>query len=397
MANYSVTFDSNSLQTANIITEKIDWQSMPAKTINMAALAHGNRSVIPYVDYPNRSVVISGTIIGTSQTDVDTRVDNFKLAISGSNKNLDIDNGTTVRRYIATVSNVSIDRPGGLTYALFTVTFTCTYPFGYNTATSTLLNTSGNTSGSYTPSLTFGGTAPVQQPVITYTPSILAASATNLIANPGFEVDTTGWSSAATGTAFARITTQHNSGVAALQVTNSASTSGFGIYGGVTTNYTSTVPGQSYNLSAYFKGSVGGETVQLTLLGYTTNLTLTTGWQQISVTFTATATTSTMFFYGMSASSVWYLDDVSLTTNSSATISIGHGTTGQSINITRTFIANQPIVIDCYNRSVTVNSVEVAFTGAFPEFKPGTYTLGVTDTLVARTYALNVTCLAAYL
>jgi len=43
----------------------------------------------------------------------------------------------------------------------------------------------------------------------------------NLVANPGFEVDTTGWGAGFSAT-IARTTTYHARGVAALQVTKSA-------------------------------------------------------------------------------------------------------------------------------------------------------------------------------
>lgn len=170
MANWTgLTFDSNSLQTANILTNDIAHYGLPTKIANMFTLAHENKSAIPFTSYPAKTIVVSGTIIDTSIAALDSRLDTFRNYFGKQDANLDIDYNSGTRRYIATVNSLSIDRPGGLLYANFTIEFICTSPFGQDTATTTLLSAAGRTLSGYTDAVTVNGTAPYQLPTITIT------------------------------------------------------------------------------------------------------------------------------------------------------------------------------------------------------------------------------------
>jgi len=81
-----------------------------------------------------------------------------------------------------------------------------------------------------------------------------AITRTNLITNPTFEVNTTGWS-ANGGATLARTTTQQLSGAASLLVTSSVTD----YNGAVTTTRIPVFPGLSYSLSAYCR-NVSGST-----------------------------------------------------------------------------------------------------------------------------------------
>jgi hypothetical protein len=165
----SISFDSNSLQTSSILTASIEHASLPAKEAQLYALAHGNKSTIPYVNYPNKSIRVSGKVIGSSVSNLDTLLDTFRGYFRGTDKNLDIGYGGSTRRYIATVNAISIDRPGGLQYANFDIEFICTEPFGRNTTAASALTATGRTAAAYTDDHTFLGTAPFQLPIITIT------------------------------------------------------------------------------------------------------------------------------------------------------------------------------------------------------------------------------------
>lgn len=164
-----ITFNSNSLQTANIHTADIDHGGMPEKDANLYPLAHANKSVIPLTNYPSRVIRISGKIIGSSIADLDSRIDTFKQYFVEQDKNLDIDYNGSTRRYIATVKRLEISRPGGLFYTNFSIDFICSQPFGQAT-TATTANTETNQTGATdTFTHTYLGTAPYQLPVITIT------------------------------------------------------------------------------------------------------------------------------------------------------------------------------------------------------------------------------------
>lgn len=168
MAGTNITFASNSLQTASIITENID-HSSPTKLSTVLALAHANASAVPFQNYPTRTIKIGGTLVGSSIANCDLLVDTFKSYLLGIDKNLDIDYGGGTRRYIATPNAPSISRPGNLAYAKFDVEFICTDPFGRDISTTTALSATGRTLSTYNDNYTFIGTAPYQLPVVTIT------------------------------------------------------------------------------------------------------------------------------------------------------------------------------------------------------------------------------------
>lgn len=171
----AISFDSNNLQTylatthVGILTNKIEHTNLPEKDAALMGLANTNASVIPYVGYPTKKITISGSIVGSTQADLDSRMDSFKAYFIGKDKNLDIAYGSTTRRYIATANSISIARQQLALFAVFTIEFICTQPFGRNTSATTALSASGRTSSSYTDAYTFVGSAPFQLPLITIT------------------------------------------------------------------------------------------------------------------------------------------------------------------------------------------------------------------------------------
>lgn len=179
----NLTFDTNSLQTysavtrTGIVTNSIDHNNIPDKDVALLGLANTNASVIPQVGYPSKKITIAGSIIGSSQSDLDSRIDTFKSYFNGKNKNLDITYNGTTRRYIATATAVSIKRSNKALYADFTVEFVCPKPFGCATAATTAVNQSGRTLSAYNDTHTFLGTAPYQLPVITITYAAVAGGA----------------------------------------------------------------------------------------------------------------------------------------------------------------------------------------------------------------------------
>jgi hypothetical protein len=197
----AITFDSNSLQTflastnVGIITEDQNFSDIPVKDMPLYALANSNRSVITNIDYPNKAITIVGAIIGSSIANLDSRVDDFKAALRGKNKNLDINYNGVSRRFIASANSISVIRKGKQLFARFTVQFVCTEPFGMDTSDTTALSASARTSNSYADLYTFLGTAPYQLPVVTITINSVTGGNTYLSfgnANTGQSVNITG-------------------------------------------------------------------------------------------------------------------------------------------------------------------------------------------------------------
>lgn len=171
----AISFDSNNLQTyspatvVGILTNGIEHTNLPAKDAALYPLANANQSVIPYVGYPSKAITITGVIVGSTQANLDSRIDSFKAYFLGKDKNLDIEYNGTTRRYCATVNTISVQRQQKALYATFAIEFICTLPFGKNTSATTALSATGRTLSGYTDPYTFLGSAPFQLPVITIT------------------------------------------------------------------------------------------------------------------------------------------------------------------------------------------------------------------------------------
>lgn len=393
-----VTFDSNDLQTASIITSQFEHESIPVKEATLFALANANKSVLPIINYPRKIINIAGSLRASSIANLDALVDTFKGYFNGKEKNLDVgfDGGT--RRYIATVNSLSIERPRGLGYANFAVQFVCTEPFGRDTTTTSALSANARTAGSYSDDHTFVGTAPFMLPVVTIDYNDVTTDTTEIVTNTGFETDLSGWSSGGVGTA-TRVTSQFHSGVASMQMANAGTAVG-GYYGWELTTLTGLTAGESYTVRAWLKGNAGGESVTISLPnGGSTTTILTTSWQEVKHTFIADDSSMELDFLSSSpASGTWFLDDVSVKKNSLSYVSFSNATNGQGILITgQAFAADDVLVIDCDNKIVTLNGTEIDFIGAFPEFPPGEQSFSYADGFTTRNFDIDVDYYPLYL
>ncbi|WP_206796765.1 chitinase [Amycolatopsis sp. MtRt-6] len=130
-----------------------------------------------------------------------------------------------------------------------------------------------------------------------------SASAANILANPGFEAGTTGWT--CTGTA-AAVSTPVHSGSRALSATPSSSDNA------QCAQTLAVSPNTAYKLSAWVQGSY----VYLGVSGSATTSTWTpgtSGYQQLSLSFTTGSSTSlTVYLHGWYGQPAYYADDVSL-------------------------------------------------------------------------------------
>ena len=173
--NGDISFNGNNLQTFNyatrvgIITNLIDHTSIPNKIATLYGIADTNLSAIPSINYPSKTVSISGAIQGSTQADLDSRIDTFKGYFLGKDKNLDISYNGTTRRYIATENSTKITRQQKSLWATFEVEFICTVPFGLDVTPTSIMNAPTQTSQTYNVTPTISGTAPFQLPVFTIT------------------------------------------------------------------------------------------------------------------------------------------------------------------------------------------------------------------------------------
>lgn len=79
----------------------------------------------------------------------------------------------------------------------------------------------------------------------------------------------------------------------------------------------------------------------------------------------------------------------SLTGGTSKTLHIENTANSQAVDITRTWSNGDVVVIDSTTKKITVNSAEIEYDGAIPEFEPGSGTLLYSDNLTTRNVSIS--------
>lgn len=183
MAGTNVQYNGTSIQTANVIVNNIDHDSIPTKNSTKFALARAHRSIITGSWYQEKIITILGQITGTSIVDAENRADAFKTAMNpyGNTANIDIDYAGSTRRYIATTATCALTRSNALFAVGFSLTFTCLMPWGQDTAATTLVNAVAVTTSPFTQAITVGGNGPEQSLLMSYTLTSFTGSATNTV------------------------------------------------------------------------------------------------------------------------------------------------------------------------------------------------------------------------
>jgi parallel beta-helix repeat protein len=184
--------------------------------------------------------------------------------------------------------------------------------------------------GSYTATVTVTdttGLASTTSQTVTVTSSG-GGGGSNLVGNPGFETGLSGWntSGSGSGVTLTQVAGGHSGSYAALLTNTSTSKSGCTLND--SPNWVTSTSAGTYTGSLWVKADSAGAKLNLrfreysgsTLLGTkTTTISLSTGWQQVTVTYTvATAGTSLDFnAYTSSSNSppgtCFYADDASIT------------------------------------------------------------------------------------
>jgi hypothetical protein len=152
----------------------------------------------------------------------------------------------------------------------------------------------------------------------------------NLVGNPGFETDTSGWNTGGSGSTsitLTRVAGGHSGGSSA-QVTN-AGTSAATCVLNDSPNWIATTSAGIYTGSVWVRGDVAGATLKLrfreynngTLVGtQTSSVTLSTSWQLVTVSYVPTAPGATTLDFNPYVSSApvgtcFYADDASIVVN----------------------------------------------------------------------------------
>lgn len=137
----AISFDGVSLQTSNIICEKIEHEDVTSRKLNYQKL--GRREGAKYVseDFDVKIIRVSGIIKDTTAAGLEQQIDNLKEVLNRKEKNLDIEYAGGTRRYIASASLLldTVQEHYHVTFRPFTIEFTVSNPpLGKETDTTTV-------------------------------------------------------------------------------------------------------------------------------------------------------------------------------------------------------------------------------------------------------------------
>lgn len=120
-----------------------------------------------------------------------------------------------------------------------------------------------------------------------------------------------------------------------------------------------------------------------------------------STAVTTTPKTVTTSSIGGTSPNQWVVMTYTLTTFTGSTINtvtFKNNTTTQQIAVSRAWTAADVVVVDCFNKTVTVNGTAVDYQGVFPYFSPASAgTLIITDDFSARSATIVASNLNRYL
>jgi len=138
----TLIFNSYNLQTSNIITEKVLHTSAPENDLITESKARRDGSFLMSNYWRKKTIFVTGHIIGTSISNLESRIDTLKQNLVGQKKSLDVGYAGGTRRYTATVKSITIEREHFNSYwCPFSIEFECANPFGeaISSTTETLL------------------------------------------------------------------------------------------------------------------------------------------------------------------------------------------------------------------------------------------------------------------
>jgi hypothetical protein len=173
----SIKFDGTEILNTTYIPRFIKHESPPERILNILDLPRDDGSVLISSKYGRKYIPIQGVLVGSSESDLESKIDTFKELFSRTNKNLDITFAGATRRYKASVESFSFDRDYyNISYVPWQARFVIVEGVGEDTTETAYKNEDEITPGSdgVQSAWTLAGTAP-PKPRVTITPNATGA------------------------------------------------------------------------------------------------------------------------------------------------------------------------------------------------------------------------------
>jgi hypothetical protein len=157
----TIKYDNTEILNTTYNPRYLKHESFPDRVLDFQDLAKDNGSILVSDKFGVKKIQAMGILIGTSQADLESKVDTMKELFARVGKNLDVDWNGTTRRYVVTTALLNIDRDHyHITWVPWIAKFTCASGIAEDSTETTLQNATDFNLGEGTFSLTFAGSAP---------------------------------------------------------------------------------------------------------------------------------------------------------------------------------------------------------------------------------------------
>lgn len=164
----SIQFDGTEILNSTYNPRFVKHESNPERFINSLELAREDGAVFISEKFGKKVISLQGVLVGSTQSDLESKINTFKELFSRPEKNLDVDWAGGTLRYVATCTLHEFDRDHfHLNFVPWTAEFTVSSGEGKDTSTTTARNQQAlTTTTPATDSFTLSGGKP-PKPVIT--------------------------------------------------------------------------------------------------------------------------------------------------------------------------------------------------------------------------------------
>ena len=160
MARVAVSYSGTSIQTANIVCQEFEHESLDNKQLDVQRLASRDGGKLLSATFTPRVIRIRGRLTYTTQANLETGIDTFKQLLNLTSRHLDIGYASGTRRYTCDTARLTLLRQHfNVTFAEWEAEFVCAKrPFGFTLDTSTASFPAVNSVATYAYSYVATGT-----------------------------------------------------------------------------------------------------------------------------------------------------------------------------------------------------------------------------------------------
>jgi hypothetical protein len=137
----TIKFDTTEIANTTYNPQFVKHESNPDRILTALQLTREDGEILIADKFGIKKIPLKGILVGSSQADLESKINTFKELFSRQEKNLDIDWNSGTMRYVATCTKHEFDRDHfNILFVPWTAEFTILSGEGKNTSVTTVLN-----------------------------------------------------------------------------------------------------------------------------------------------------------------------------------------------------------------------------------------------------------------